>query len=126
MEHSVKLATLPEGLKFPERLGDRARFDAAGGRLSFQGFMTKCTYDELSALSDDPDYHRSLEQLFVLTSEEVTPQAAARRIPAAVLFATAATVVLALVVLWSMTRSASAEKRRGPSPQESTAATSRP
>ena len=124
MDHSVKLAKLPDGLKFPERLGERIQFDAAGGRLSFRGFMTKCTYDVLSALCDDVEYHRALEQLFVLTSEEVMPRAAGRGLPTAILLATVTTIVLALAVAWSLTRSASAAKRRGPSTHDA-AATSR-
>ena len=115
MEHSVQLKRLPEGLQFPERLGQRIRFDAAAGRLSFQGFMTKCSYDELSAISEDGDYHRALEQLFVLTSEEVVPETARRSVSAAVVLARRSTALLALLVLWSMSRNASAEKRRGPS-----------
>src|SRR4051812_44151827 len=95
MEHSVKVSQLPEKLIFPERLEGRIRYDAAAGRLSFQGFMTKCTYDELSALSDDLEYHRALEQLFVLTSQEIAPQRARRGLPAAILLAMVATVALA-------------------------------
>lgn len=68
MDYSVKLAHLPADLIFPERLIGKVRYDAGRQELQYSGFMTKCTYDELSAVSDDADYHRALERLFVLTS----------------------------------------------------------
>jgi hypothetical protein len=83
MEYSVKLARLPANLEFPARLQDRVTFDPAKEQLSYRGFMTKCAYDELSSLSDDLDYHRALEQLFVITSGEMAPVGAKRRFPAA-------------------------------------------
>src|ERR1051326_8733291 len=43
MEHSVKLARLPDKVEFPDRLRGRIHYDAAKGQLSYQGFMTKCT-----------------------------------------------------------------------------------
>jgi len=125
MEHAVKLSKLPEGVGFPERLRERIVFDAAQGRLVYKGFMTKCTYDELCVLSDDPDYHRALEQLFVLTSEEVAPHSARRRMPAAILLAAVGTVALALLVLWSMSRHVGADKRSDTSSQNAVSAVSR-
>ena len=50
MEHSVKLSSLPGNIAFPERLHDRIKFDPVRGQLSYRGFMTKCTYDELNTL----------------------------------------------------------------------------
>jgi hypothetical protein len=100
MEYSAKLARLPAELKFPERLRDRVGFDAAAERLTYRGFMTKCTYDELCALTDDVEYHRALEQLFVRTSEEVAPHHRSRMLPAAIGLATAIAALLILVVLW--------------------------
>jgi hypothetical protein len=125
MEHSVKLSKLPEGAVFPERLRERIAFDAGQERLVYKGFMTKCTYDELSALTDDPDYHRALEQLFVLTSEEVSPRAARHRVPVAMVMATVGAVALVLVVLWSVTRRFSADTRGGTAPQNAVSAASR-
>jgi hypothetical protein len=110
MEYSVKLATLPAEVKFPERLSGRIGFEAERGQLVYRGFMTKCTYDELSALSSDLDYHRALEQLFVLTSEEVAPHVAARRLPAAILLATIGAAAFAVAVLWMISRHAAADK----------------
>src|SRR2546423_6352919 len=100
MEFAVKLASLPDDVAVPDRLRDRMRFDAAKQRLTYRGFMTKCTYDELAALDDDADYRRALERLFVLTAQEVAPQAPSRSMPLIVL-ATVATMLLAAVVLWT-------------------------
>src|SRR5262245_57293156 len=125
MEFSVKLAKQPEGLAFPERLRDRMRFDPIQGRLVYKGFMTKCTYDELSALTDDPDYHRALEQLFVLTSEEVSPHPHRRGLPAAIVLGTIGTIALTGLVLWAMMRGAPADRAPGAAPQNAVSATSR-
>jgi len=101
MEHSVKLANLPKRVVFPERLKERVHYDPARGEFLFRGFMTKCTYDELAALDDDADYRRALEQLFVLTSEEVAPRASSRSAAAIALVALAA-VVLAAAIVWNV------------------------
>lgn len=70
MDHSVPLASLPDGLKFPPELQDRIRHDAARATLSFRGFMSKAEFDRLSRLHDDWGYRRSLEELFRLCSYE--------------------------------------------------------
>jgi hypothetical protein len=116
MEYSAHLDRLPETIAFPARLKDKIAFDAARGQLVYRGFMTKCTYDELSALSDDADYHRALEQLFVLTSAEVAPRAAPRVPKAAVLLATAGAIAIALAALWVSLRQTSAEKPTSQTP----------
>src|SRR5262245_16223502 len=110
MEHSVRLAVLPEKVRIPERLRERMSFDAAKGQLTYRGFMTKCTYDELADLDDDVNYHRALEELFVLTSEEIAPRPRSRG-PSAVLLLTAAAALLAAVVFWAMTRQSHVEPR---------------
>jgi len=124
MEFSVKLAKLPEGFSIPQRLTERMAFDEARGQLSYRGFMTKCTYDELSSFSDDPDYHRALEQLFVLTSGEISPRASLRKMPVAILGAGILAAVIGLAVLWSTTRNATANRPISPSPN-ATASTAR-
>src|SRR5437763_16832935 len=108
MEYSVKLASLPDDVAVPDRLRDRMRFDAAKQRLTYRGFMTKCTYDELAALDDGADYRRALEELFVLTSREIAPRQRSRRLPAVLVIAAAA-ALLAAVVLWSLTPPSQAE-----------------
>ena len=108
MEYAVKLSKLPSDLKFSERLQERVRYDANRGELIYRGFMTKCTYDELSALSDDAEYHRALERLFVLTSGDAAPTPS-RRIPAAAIAATIGAVAIAAGALWASTRHAAPE-----------------
>jgi hypothetical protein len=114
MEYSTKLARLPANVTFPERLQDRVSFDAAAGRLTYRGFMTKCTYDELCALSDDVEYHRALEQLFIQTSAEVAPHRD-NLMPAVVGLASVFAALLIVIVLWLV-----ANRRMG-SPQASPA-----
>jgi hypothetical protein len=99
MEFFVPLSRLPDKFAFPERLREKIAFDASAGRLLFRGFMTKCTYDELSALSDDPDYHRALEQLFVLTSAAAMP-VGQRRSPVALAAAAVGAVAIVLAAVW--------------------------
>ena len=125
MEYSVKLAHLPENVIFPDRLQSRVNFDAAKGQFSYQGFMTKCTYDELSVLSDDPNYHRALEQLFVKTSEEIAPPPARSTIPAAIALATLGAVALAFLVVWSLTRQVATDKAVSPGLHNTVSAASR-
>lgn len=67
MEHFVKMARLPDGLRFPPDLADKIRHDAGAGRLVFRGVMSKSDFDRLSRLSDDWSYRRPLEELFRLS-----------------------------------------------------------
>ncbi len=115
MEYSVKLEKLSESVVFPDRLRQRVNHDASRGRLSYQGFMTKCAYDELAKLTEDPDYRRALEQLFVKTSAEVAPQSAAGGYAKVIALATAAVVLIAALVSWTLLR----QSRAGSSPAES-------
>ena len=108
MEYSVELTKLPDEVRFSERLSQRIRFDAAHQRLVFQGFMTKCTYDELNTLTDDAAYHRALEDLFVLTSAEVSPASTKRRASGAIALAAIGLGALVLVMLWVALRPSTA------------------
>jgi hypothetical protein len=119
MEYSVSLASLPEKVAIPDRLRERMSFDAAKQKLTYRGFMTKCTYDELATLDDDADYRRALEQLFVLTSREIAPQPHSRGL-SGILLVTAALALLAAAVFWAATHSSQA----GPRDQISTATVS--
>lgn len=123
MEFSVKLAKLPAEFKLPERLQERVSYDEKQGKLRYRGFMTKCTYDELSVLSDDPDYHRALEQLFVQTSDEVTPHSS-HKLSAAILLATVGAAALAIAAYWGLTRHGGAINSANPDPS-ATASTTR-
>src|SRR5436305_7833947 len=110
MEYSVKLAKIPNQFTIPERLRERMSLDVAKQQLSYRGFMTKCTYDELAALDDDADYRRALEQLFVLTSQDIAPRQRSRGLPAMLLVAAAA-ALLAGFFFWTITRPSHAEPR---------------
>jgi hypothetical protein len=113
MEFFVPLARLPDRFAFPERLRERVAFDAERGRLIYRGFMTKCTYDELSALTDDVDYHRALEHLFVLTSAAANPQPQ-RRATAAVAAAAIGAIAIALAAVWFGLRSGGSDQPASP------------
>jgi hypothetical protein len=108
MDYSVKLAHLPAGFHVPQRMQDRLRFDAYRGELIYHGFMTKCTYDELSGLSDNADYHRALERLFVLTSAAAAPPSKSS-LPAAAIAAAVGAVAVAAGTIWFTTRHTSAK-----------------
>ncbi len=99
MEYKVKLASLPARVAFSERLHERCSYNAERGELSFRGFMTKCAYDEISALSDDLDYHRAIEQLFVMTSAEIAPPPRSFPLAAALAMAVAAVVLVAAIII---------------------------
>jgi hypothetical protein len=118
MQHAVRLEQLPPEVKFPSHLSERIRFDAQRGELSFQGFMTKCTYDELIALSDSIDFHRALEELFVLSSEELSAPRESR-FPAKPLVLVVATCCLALAALvaWTALHRSTASKEATPALQ---------
>ena len=122
MEYSVKLARLPAGISFSDRLSERLRHDATRGELIYRGFMTKCAYDEVSALSDDLEYHRAVEQLFVLTSAEVSPPKGS--FSPGVVVAAAAAAVMAALVVWGGVRHAAGQRTTSP-PASATVSTAR-
>ncbi len=64
MVHSVACRELPRGLKFPDDLASRIWHDPAEGRLCFEGFMSKATYDRLDRLHADLAYREALAELF--------------------------------------------------------------
>jgi len=101
MQHAVPLRTLPVGLEFPEQLRERVHYDPARGTLAFDGFMTKCRFDELMQLSTDPEYRRALDELFVLSSEEVLPHSPARGLWIGLAAAAAAVLALSLTI-WAI------------------------
>lgn len=122
MEYSVKLAQLPAEVSFPARLSERFCYDAERRELVYRGFMTKCAYDEISALSDNPDYHRAIEQLFVLTSAEVVPPT--KGLSPRVLAASVAAAVVLAALIWGTVRHASAQRTANP-PASATVSTAR-
>jgi hypothetical protein len=60
----VKVKSLPSGIRFPEDLQPKLRYDDQGKQLIFDGFMSKSTFDRLYRLTEDREYRRALEQLF--------------------------------------------------------------
>jgi hypothetical protein len=71
MDHFVKLDKLPEGLEFPPQFKDRIRFDPAAHKLVFRGYMSKADFDQLSQLTSDWKFRRTLEDLFRLCTPEL-------------------------------------------------------
>jgi hypothetical protein len=96
MEHSTPLQKLPDGITVPTHLRDRIAFDAERRQLSFRGFMTKYTHDELLAIANDQVYRAAVERLFVLSSQEFAPPAPRRTRP--LLWAGAAACVAAIAL----------------------------
>jgi hypothetical protein len=85
VEHFVKLDKLPEGLEFPAEMKDRLYFDAKAHKLVFRGYMSKAEFDELSQLTTDWNFRRTLEDLFRLcVPEPATARGGWRRVLAAV------------------------------------------
>jgi hypothetical protein len=107
MDHSTTLQNLPDDVAFPEHLRARIGFDRERQRLTFRGFMTKCAYDELVGLANDTDYRRAVEQLFVLSSEEVGPSRPRRVRPLTLAVTVVGSIVIAMLVAWAMFRQAS-------------------
>jgi hypothetical protein len=73
MDHFVRLDRLPEGLEFPPHLKDRIHFDAAAHKLIFRGYMSKTDFDQISQLTGDWKFRRTLEELFRLCTPETAP-----------------------------------------------------
>jgi hypothetical protein len=74
VDHSVLMASLPDGLSFPPEFDGRIRYDDARRALCFRGFMSKAEFDRLSRLHDSWSYRRSLEELFrICTLEPEAP-----------------------------------------------------
>ncbi len=67
----VKLEELPPGIKFPESLRDRMRYDRLEGLLIYAGFMTYNQRDELLALSADSQYQEAVERLFQMSQKDM-------------------------------------------------------
>jgi hypothetical protein len=66
MVRTVALDHLPDGLKLPAELQEKAVFDADRKQLAFHGFMSKQDFDRLASLSRDLQWQRTIEHLFQL------------------------------------------------------------
>ena len=73
MDHFVKLDRLPDGLVFPPHMNDRVYYDADARKLVFRGYMSKTDFDQLSQLTSDWNFRRTLEDLFRQSIPEPLP-----------------------------------------------------
>ena len=70
----VALEHAPDHFPIPADLQAQFRYDTKRQGLTFQGWMSKATYDRLRNISNDYQYQRALERLFqVAVPEEDTP-----------------------------------------------------
>lgn len=63
-ESSVKLASLPGGVKFPNHLEYKIRYDATEKLLIFRGVVSEQERDELLNLSRNESYRGAIKELF--------------------------------------------------------------
>lgn len=73
MDHFVKLEHFPQDLKLPPQFQNRLEFDAVAHKLVFHGYMSKAEFDQLSSLSNDWKFRRTLEDLFRLCTPDPKP-----------------------------------------------------
>ena len=64
LDHFVKLDRLPEDLKLPPQFQNRLEFDSIAQKLIFHGYMSKSEFDQISSLTTDWRFRRTLEELF--------------------------------------------------------------
>jgi hypothetical protein len=64
MDHIVKLDQLPDDFVVPPKFQSRLEFDAEAHKLVFHGYMSKAEFDQLSSISNDWRFRRTLEDLF--------------------------------------------------------------
>src|SRR5262249_10908876 len=76
VDHFVKLERLPEDLNLPAEFQNRLEFDSTAKKLIFHGYMSKSEFDQISSLTKDWGFRRTLEDLFRLCTPESKPQAA--------------------------------------------------
>jgi hypothetical protein len=74
VDHFVKLERLPEDLKLPPQFQNRLEFDPQAQKLVFHGYMSKSEFDQISSMTSDWRFRRTLEDLFRLCTPESTPK----------------------------------------------------
>ena len=79
MDHFVKLEQLPEDFVLPSKFQNRLEFDAEAHHLVFHGYMSKSEFDQLSSLTKDWRFRRTLEDLFRQCTPDTTPTPAGLR-----------------------------------------------
>jgi hypothetical protein len=70
VDHFVKLDHFPEDLILPPQFQSRLEFDAEAHKLVFHGYMSKSEFDQISSLTRDWRFRRTLEDLFRLCTPE--------------------------------------------------------
>lgn len=100
MEYAVKVGSIPAGLRFPDQLQKRIRFEADNQQLVFQGFMYKSDYDQLIRLSQDVSYQNAVAKLFQLSTDSDPPQM--RKFGRILGGLTLVCLLLATIVWWSL------------------------
>lgn len=73
VDHFVKLEHLPEDFVLPPQFQNRLEFDAEARKLVFHGYMSKSEFDQISSLTKDWRFRRTLEELFCLCTPENKP-----------------------------------------------------
>jgi hypothetical protein len=76
LDHFVKLDRLPEDLKLPPQFQNRLEFDSSAQKLIFHGYMSKSEFDQISSLTTDWRFRRTLEELFRQCTPDDKPAAA--------------------------------------------------
>ena len=100
MVHYVKLARLPDDLRFPENLQSRIWYDPSAKRLTYDGYMSKATFDRLESLHTDSEYRRALEDLFRVAIPEDPAEHSAAFTKAVAFVLVALLAVGATTLLW--------------------------
>ena len=73
MDHFVTLEKLPDDFAVPPKFGSRLEYNAEAHKLVFHGYMSKAEFDQLSAISKDWRFRRTLEDLFRQCTPETKP-----------------------------------------------------
>ena len=73
MDHFVSLEKLPDDFAVPTKFGNRLEYNAEARKLVFHGYMSKAEFDQLSAISKDWRFRRTLEDLFRQCTPETKP-----------------------------------------------------
>jgi hypothetical protein len=76
VDHFVKLERLPEDFVLPPQFQNRLEYDEQAQKLIFHGYMSKSEFDQISSLTRDWRFRRTLEDLFYRCTPENKPQSA--------------------------------------------------
>jgi len=74
VDHFVKLERMPDDFELPPQFQNRLEFDSQSQKLIFLGYMSKSEFDQISSLTKDWRFRRTLEDLFRLCTPESKPK----------------------------------------------------